>query len=142
MTSGVLIEKEEKEAAKQKALDYFDKAVAGTFTGAFAHAGIAYSVGYKWMEEDPIWKKKMILARELSDDRGGDFAEAKLMQHIQRDSLRATTFYLERKHRARGYAPLQMITGKDEGPIEIEHTGDIVDSSLDRLRELARKRDG
>ena len=142
MTSGVAVENEEKQALKQKCLDYFEKATAGTFTAAFKYAGIGYSSGYDWMEEDPIWKKKMILARELSDDRGGDFAESKLLQHIKNDSLRATTFYLERKHRARGYAPLQMITGKDEGPIEIEHTGDIVDSSLDRLRELARKRDG
>lgn len=141
MTKGVAITKEEKEARKQKALDFFEKVSFGTFSGAFGSAGIANTQAYEWLDEDPEWKKKMNEARARADENGGDFAESKLMAHIKGGNLDATKFYLSTKHKTRGYVRQQQISGPNDGAVQLEPKGAAIDAFIAMLAEQARERD-
>lgn len=74
-------------------------AKAGNVSATCEALGIARKTFYEWKAK----KKKLADALEEVDESLIDFAENKLMQHIQNDDLQATMFFLRTKGRKRGY---------------------------------------
>ncbi|MCB1417646.1 MAG: hypothetical protein KDJ74_01035 [Notoacmeibacter sp.] len=71
----------------------------------------------------------------------GDIAEAKLIQLIKQGDGPSIRFYLETKHKHRGYTRRVENTGKDGEPIQVqsadERNAKLRDFSDDDLRRLA-----
>lgn len=86
------------EKNKQAMLGALEKHL-GVVTDAAEAIGIARSTHYSWMDEDPEYKDKV----EKLEDRILDFGESQLFKRIKSGSVNATTFFLERKGKSRGY---------------------------------------
>ena len=61
--------------------------------------GIARKTFYEWKEK----KKKLAEGLEAADEAILDFAESKLVEHIQNDDVQALIFFLRTKGKKRGY---------------------------------------
>lgn len=96
----------------------------GVVTPAVKKAGLSRSVHYKWMNEDPEYKK----AVEGLKDVAIDFAESKLHQQINDGNTTATIFFLKTQGKNRGYVERHEHV-VDEQPI---FTG--IDLSLDKYK--------
>lgn len=68
-------------------------------TATCAALGIARKTFYEWKEK----KKKLAEALEAADESILDFAESKLVEHIQNDDVQALIFFLRTKGKKRGY---------------------------------------
>lgn len=68
-------------------------------TATCAALGIARKTFYEWKEK----KKKLAEAIEAADESILDFAESKLVEHIQNDDVQALIFFLRTKGKKRGY---------------------------------------
>lgn len=71
----------------------------GIVSKAAEKAEIQRRTHYYWLEEDPDYKE----AVENISEEVKDFAENALHERIREGSINATTFYLERKAKDRGY---------------------------------------
>ena len=61
--------------------------------------GIARKTFYEWREK----KKKLAEGLEAAEEAIIDFAESKLVQHINNDDVQALIFFLRTKGKKRGY---------------------------------------
>lgn len=61
--------------------------------------GIARKTFYEWREK----KKKLAEALDAAEESILDFAESKLVEHIQNDDVTALIFFLRTKGKKRGY---------------------------------------
>lgn len=68
-------------------------------TATCAALGISRKTFYEWKEK----KKKLSEALEAADESIIDFAESKLIEHIQNDDVQSLIFFLRTKGKKRGY---------------------------------------
>lgn len=61
--------------------------------------GISRKTFYEWKDK----KKKLAEGLEAADEAILDFAESKLVEHIQNDDVQALIFFLRTKGKKRGY---------------------------------------
>ena len=61
--------------------------------------GISRKTFYEWKDK----KKKLAEGLEAADEAILDFAESKLVEHIQNDDVQALMFFLRTKGKKRGY---------------------------------------
>lgn len=80
------------------------------------------------------WEVEEALDRISADKL--DFAEAKLLKHIEEGNLTAIIFFLKTQGKARGYVERVELTGKDGKPVEITAKAASVRSEM--ARRLAR----
>lgn len=99
----------------------------GVVSQASKLCGIPRSTHYKWMTEDPEYRKK---AEELKDV-ALDFAENQLFVGMQEKNMTAIIFYLKTQGKNRGYVERteQHVGFTDLPPIQ------LTDEQLDQLSE-------
>ena len=68
-------------------------------TAACTALGIARKTFYEWREK----KKKLAEGLEAAEEAIIDFAESKLVEHINNDDVQALIFFLRTKGKKRGY---------------------------------------
>lgn len=68
-------------------------------TATCAALGIARKTFYEWREK----RKKLAEALDAADESILDFAESKLVEHIQNNDVTALIFFLRTKGKKRGY---------------------------------------
>ena len=68
-------------------------------TATCSALGISRRTFYEWKEK----KKKLAEGLEAADESILDFAESKLVEHIQNDDVQALIFFLRTKGKKRGY---------------------------------------
>ena len=71
----------------------------GLVTPACKELGVSRDTFYRWLREDPEFKKKV----DEIDDIQGDFVEHQLFKKIKEGSERSILFYMKYKGRKRGY---------------------------------------
>lgn len=81
----------------------------GIVTSACRIVGISRETHYRWLSEDPEYKK----AVEDISEVALDFAESQLHKQIQEGEVTSTIFYLKTKGKNRGYIERSEVTGKD-----------------------------
>ena len=67
--------------------------------------GISRKTFYEWREK----KKKLAEGLDAANESILDFAESKLVEHIQNDDVQALIFFLRTKGKKRGYVEKQEI---------------------------------
>ncbi len=72
---------------------------AGNVSATCASLGISRKTFYEWKDK----KKKLSEALEEVDESLIDFAESKLMEHIQEGDTQTLMFFLRTKGKKRGY---------------------------------------
>lgn len=81
----------------------------GVVTPACKIVDINRATHYKWLNDDPKYKKQVSDIENIAID----FAESKLHTQIKNGDTTATIFYLKTKGRKRGYSERMEITGAD-----------------------------
>lgn len=94
---------EEVEALKKKIIEWLQDQPGGTFSAACKANKVPMSTAYEWRADDKGFNDRVIAARDISDEIGGDLAESKLLKAINNEDLTAIIFYLKTKHKKRGY---------------------------------------
>ena len=89
---------------KKAMLSALEKSL-GIVTSACAKVGISRVTHYIWLKEDEEYRKSV----EDVENIALDFAESQLHKQIGEGSTQATTFYLSRKGKGRGYVERQEI---------------------------------
>ena len=79
----------------------------GIVSAACKEIGISRDTYYKWLRDDPEFKKKVDDMNEYQVD----FVENQLFKKIKAGSERAILFYMKYKGKNRGYASRTEITG-------------------------------
>ncbi len=88
----------------------------GIVSPACKLVGIHRATHYRWINEDPEYKKEV----DDVENVALDFAESKLFEQIQDNNTSATIFYLKTKGRKRGYwEKQQMDMTTDDEAIQI-----------------------
>ncbi len=85
----------------------------GVVTTACQTAGISRDTHYRWLKEDPDYKRRV---HEL-DNIALDFAESHLHMLIKDGSAAATIFYLKTKGKRRGYVERQEVELAEKKPL-------------------------
>ena len=103
--------------SKKKMLEAMEKTF-GIVTTAAKVAGIARTQHYKWIEEDPLYKKAI---EDLDcDNTVIDFAESKLHKKINDGDTTALIFFLKTRAKRRGYVERMEHTGADGNQIQLQ----------------------
>lgn len=95
------------EALKKDFLSAY-KSKAYNITAACTAVGIGREVYYRWLKSDPDFTQQLDFARESLID----FAESKLIQHINKDNIVALLFFLKCKAKSRGYVEKEVEVDK------------------------------
>lgn len=97
----------------------------GIVTNACKAIGISRPMHYKWLKEDPEYRK----AVKDMENAALDFAESQLFQQIAKNNPLSTIFYLKCKGKKRGYIEQNnleirgnMVFRADFGKGDIIHT--------------------
>jgi len=93
-----------KQQTKKAILEALEKSL-GIVTTACKIVGINRGTFYKYINEDPEFKKAVKDIENISLD----FAESKLLEQIKANNTAATIFYLKTKGKNRGYIEKQQI---------------------------------
>lgn len=96
----------------------------GVVTTASRNADVSTTQHYKWMQDDPEYRKKVEEVAEVAKD----FVESQLYSQIQDGSTTATIFYMKCKMRDRGYIEKQDIDLSLNRP-------DLSDLSTEEIRQ-------
>lgn len=89
------------------------EASLGIVSTAAPKANISRNTHYRWMEEDPEYKK----AVEAVQDSVLDFAESHLYKLVKEGNPAATIFFLKTKGKKRGYVERQEIEVTERKPL-------------------------
>lgn len=87
-----------KKIANDKIIEVYEKKGCNV-TATCTALGISRKTFYNWKEKDP----KLQEGLDGADEAIIDFAESKLLEHIQNDNVNALMFFLRTKGRKRGY---------------------------------------
>lgn len=102
--------KHDQEKNKENVLKALEKSL-GIVTPACKEAGISRDAFYRWIKEDPEFKKAVDEVNEMQ----GDFVENQLFKKIKEGSERSIMFYMRYKGRKRGYTDsMDITTGGDK----------------------------
>jgi hypothetical protein len=93
---------------KDKVLEALERSL-GIVSAACKEVNLSRETYYKWLKEDPDFKKRV----EEIEDLQGDFVEHQLFKKIKEGSEKAIMFYMKYKGKKRGYAVRNEITGAD-----------------------------
>ena len=97
---------------KQAMLEALEASL-GIVSTAAKKANVGRSTHYKWMDEDPEYKKA------VQEVQGSvlDFAESHLYKLVKEGNPAATIFYLKTKGKKRGYIERQEIEVTEKKPL-------------------------
>ena len=90
--------------------------------------GIGRDTHYRWMREDPDYRKEV----ESVEGIALDFAESGLHEQIMDGNITAIIFYLKTKGKVRGYIERSEVVQKDDKP-------DLSDLSTEDLIKLVKE---
>lgn len=107
----------------------------GVVTPAAKAVDICRETHYRWMEEDPEYKKAVYAL----DDVALDFAESKLHTNINKGDTTATIFYLKTKGKRRGYIEKSEIDHTTKGD-KIEPTTNVFNITGSELDDQLHNR--
>lgn len=110
------------------------KKTLGIVTEACELTGIARATHYNWLDNDPEYK----LACEQMVEIALDYSESALRKAIDKGSVKAITFHLDRKGKRRGYGLKTEITGANGTPL-ISNAPDFSHFTVAELEELLKK---
>ena len=97
---------------KQAMLEALEASL-GIVSTAAKKANVGRSTHYKWMDEDPDYKKAVQEVQESVLD----FAESHLYKLVKEGNPAATIFYLKTKGKKRGYIERQEIEVTEKKPL-------------------------
>ena len=97
---------------KQAMLEALEASL-GIVSTAAKKANVGRSTHYKWMDEDPEYKKAVQEVQESVLD----FAESHLYKLVKEGNPAATIFYLKTKGKKRGYIERQEIEVTEKKPL-------------------------
>lgn len=89
------------------------EASLGIVSTAAKKANVGRSTHYKWMDEDPEYKK----AVQEVQEGVLDFAESHLYRLVKKGNPAATIFFLKTKGKKRGYIERQEIEVTEKKPL-------------------------
>lgn len=108
---------------------------AGIKAVAAQNLGVHRSTLHKFIKDNP----EIQPAIDEIDEAMKDLVEGKMLTAIKNDDPQMIRFFLERRARDRGYGQKQEVTGKDDGPVQIESVADDYSKlSDDELLEMMR----
>jgi len=103
--------------AKKNMIEAMEKSF-GIVTTACKAAGIGRTVHYKWLQEDPEYKRAI---DELDcENTALDFAETQLFKNINGRDKTCLIFFLKTKGKKRGYIERVEHTGADGNPMQLQ----------------------
>lgn len=104
----------------------------GIITEACRKIGINPDTYYDWCKKDPEFKAACVRARELGEQKGGDFAENALYRKIADGDTACIIYYNKSKNKNRGYQErIVTHTTFDLGELSDDEL-DLIESSLGR----------
>ena len=98
----------------------------GIITEACRKVGVSTETYYDWCKRYPDFKAECARARELGEQRGGDFVENSLYRKITEGDTACTLFYAKTKLKNRGYQ--ERIVNHNTYDL-----GDLSDDELDMI---------
>lgn len=119
----------------------------GIVSDAARKARISADRAYVWMKEEPEFKEKVDLIKEISID----FVESSLFRQIQKEIPASTIFFLKTRAKHRGYVERTEHTGAEGGPLDIRvivprsvasETGDTSDRPAIDVESTVHEDDG
>lgn len=117
MVAGVLRSPEEVKDLKEKILEYLSGRYNATFMGACQSLGWkSPAEAYSWRNEDPVFDRAVIAARQASHENMLDMAENNTVDLLTRKDPKTTRWFLDRKGKTRGYIPKIESTIDDKRP--------------------------
>lgn len=110
------VTRDTKDTLKKENLLKALEASLGVVSIACKKANVHRSSHYRWLNDDPDYKK----AVESIDDLTLDFAETALHRQIKRGNVVATIFLLKTRGKKRGYVE----------KTEVEHSGEVTSNTV------------
>lgn len=123
---------------KKLLLDLMDKNM-GILSNSLKPVGISHWTYYKWLKEDPEFKKEI----ELLKEKSLDFVENQLFKLIKQGDRACIIFYLKTQGKKRGYIEHQQIeqevTYKEPLILKVLPPSDINSKEIKTLPEEKKK---
>jgi hypothetical protein len=110
------------------------KECLGMITTACSKAGISHETYYRWCRESEEFKAACKEAETIT----GYVVKDKLLKRIIDEDTTAIIYYCKTKLRDEGFAERIEHTGRDDKPIQHEHTFDITKYSKEAIDALVR----
>jgi len=113
----------------------------GIVTEACRKIGVSTETYYDWCKRFPEFKAECIRARELGEQRGGDFVENSLYKKITEGDTSCTIFYAKTKLKNRGYQE-RIVTHNtfDLGDLSDDEL-DLIENSIGRTIKIEEVND-